>query len=1007
MLVSFSKPIVLPNARNNPQPLCAFRWLSETKSNNAQNEWHGIDTRRTESMAKITADPSTHSHSALKAAYLFWLGKFSVESAAKKGNHDKTNLINARKILDYYYHEKQNPKLLEDLVCDNSQALPAPNRGFVRLINLVLQPLEGTRAFTQRARHQRGNASKASNAEMIDALREASEIAAMMQKCHDDRLYSKLVPDVNSQRGLLNLWYKRCRFLAHLQNDQSWNPSQYDEKLSLSLGGARSSRGCITIIDQIVQDMEQSKSITLSPDASCYVFQFTARAAGRLPGGAEESLKLFEKLRKRKPAMLSDSIDDVKPICTSILSAFANEVEASVGNNSATSAILQRTFEWWDSMKQYDFMRDPFVYSSLMNVCSKAGDARKTKEILDEMLSQGVKVTTIHFNIALNACTFGSSVSVDEVEAILRQMVEMHQSGMNTKPDRITYTSVILAFLRSSSKDGIAKAEEMLESLENVENGRESLIDSQLYTEFLGGLLFRQERAHEPQEREALALKMENVFTRLCARGELDKNFRGPTIKDLNHCLKGWARSRSRTRTDRLVRLFNKWRQECHRKVDASTYRFMLLGLSSSFSPEMLHYGKFLIRQMEEDKIPLHIGVMNQYARLLARFGEDGEAESYIESREKMYSDKQSDVPPEENTYRYILEEYWKKGDVHRAHLLFQRLKALGHDRPDFRPSEKSYAAMIHAWTKSKDVRYLKNVEQLFAEVRSLFKPSSYIYAAYQIAWRNSGRQDAPIKVEAILNEMQQNYASGKNPNCRPSTFNFSHVINSWAQVGGKESAERAGAILEQLETLYDHSGALDPLRPTEACYQGVIKAWSTVTGGEAGKEALAILDRMTKRHLVSSLSPLPSATCYHLVMDAFRSDAGENCIEDLASIYERMKVDYRCGNQYAKPNAETYLTIFNHCSLATSTTTEAGELTSIALSDITATDELNKNIQLYASYISCLSMMFQHVATRSHLLQEAMNNFPDFVRDSEELQALLSDIQTDHAAVAQLTRCH
>ncbi len=314
MLVSFPKPVVLPYARNSIQSLCAFRWLSETKKSDTPTEWHGIDTRRTESMAKITADPSAHSHSALKAAYLFWLGKLSVEFAAKKGNHDKTHLINARKILDYYYYEKKNPKLLEDLVCDNSQNLPAPNRGFVRLINLVLQPLEGTRALTQRARYQRGNASKASNAEMIDALKEASEIAAMMQKCHDDRSYPKLVRDVNSQRGLLNLWYKRCRFLAHLQSDRSWNPGQYDDGLSIPLGGARTPRECITIIDQIVQDMEQSNSITLSPDASCYVFQFTARAAGRISGGAEECLRLFEKLKKRNPAMLTDSIDDMKDL---------------------------------------------------------------------------------------------------------------------------------------------------------------------------------------------------------------------------------------------------------------------------------------------------------------------------------------------------------------------------------------------------------------------------------------------------------------------------------------------------------------------------------------------------------------------------------------------------------------------------------------------------------------------------------------------------------------------
>lgn len=688
-LVSFPAPSRLQSHR-----FIGSRTLSEKSGNDATVEWHGIDTRRTESMAKTTADPSAHSHSALKAAYLFWLGKFSVEFAAKKGNHNKDHVKNARRILDYYFHEKNNPRLLEDLVCDSSQHIPAPNRGFVRLINLVLQPLEGTRALTQRARYHRGGATKATNAEMIEALKEASEVAAMMQKCHDDQSYRKLEPDVNSCRGLLNLWYKRCRFLAHLEIDRSWNPSQY-EKLSIPLGGALSARDCIARIDQIVQDMEKSNSTTLSPDASCYVFQFTARAAGRVPGGAEECLRLLETIRERNPTILAESPGDMKPICTSILLAFANEVETSVGKSRGTSATLERALDWWNSVKHHEFLKDPFVYSSLMNVCSKAGDSRKAKEILDEMVSQGVNVTTIHFNIALNACTFGASVSVDEVESILRRMVEMHQSGMNTKPDRITYTSVVLAFLRSSSKAGIAKAEEMLESLEKVEEGRESVLDAQLYTEFLGGLLFRQERAHEPQEREALALKMEAVFTRLCERGEVDKNFRGPSIRDLNHCLKAWARSRSNSRTDRLVRLFTKWRLEYQKKVDASTYRFMLLGLNASFTPDMLNYGKFLLHQMEEDNIPLHIGVMNQYARLLARFGEENEAENYIESREKMYSEGLSDVRPEENTYRYILEEYWKKGEVHRAQRLFKRLKALGRERSALRPSEKSYAVRL------------------------------------------------------------------------------------------------------------------------------------------------------------------------------------------------------------------------------------------------------------------------------------------------------------------------
>lgn len=665
--------------------------LSESNGGNDRGEWYGVDNRRMERMAKITADASAQSHYALKDAYRFWLGKFSVEFAAKKGRHDKGHLNHARKILNYYYHEKKDPKLLEDLVCDTSQNKTAPNMGFVRLINLLLQPLEGTRALMQRARYHRGNAVKATTAEMIEALTEASEVASMMQKCHDDESYRKLVPDLNSYRGLLNLWYKRCRFLAHVESDQSWNPNR-NEKLSIPLGGARSPRDCIERNDEIVESLENSKLKSLAPDVSCYIFQFTARAAGNIPGGAEECLVLLERIKTHKPKILTDSENDMKPICTSILMAFANEVEALMKEGRDTAAALQRASDWWDSMKPLSSLHDPFIYSSLMNVYSKAGDSWKTKEILDEMISRGVNVSTIHFNIALNACTVGASISVNEVESILRQMTEMHKSGFNTKPDRITYTSVILAFLRSSSKAGVAKAEEILESLERVEEGSESVLDSHLYSEFLAGLLFRQERAHEPQEREALALKMEEIFKRLCERGKVDKNFRGPRTRDLNLCLKAWARSRSASRIDRLVTLFERWRNGYLNSVDASTYRFMLLGLTSSFTPETLNYGKLLLRQMEEDGIPLHIGVMNQYARLLARFGEENESENYLESLERMYSDGLSKVRPQENTYRYILEEYWKKGEVHRAQRLFKRLKALGQERSDFRPSEKSYA---------------------------------------------------------------------------------------------------------------------------------------------------------------------------------------------------------------------------------------------------------------------------------------------------------------------------
>jgi len=96
---------------------------------------------------------------------------------------------------------------------------------------------------------------------------------------------------------------------------------------------------------------------------------------------------------------------------------------------------------------------------------------------------------------------------------------------------------------------------------------------------------------------------------------------------------------------------------------------------------------------------------------------------------------------------------------------------------------------MIHTWSQSQVEGYLDRVEELFQEIRGMTKPSSYSYAAYQIAWSRSGRLDAPMRVESLLNEMQKDFEEGRNPRCQPKAPNFSLVINTWASCSSQESA--------------------------------------------------------------------------------------------------------------------------------------------------------------------------------------------------------------------------
>lgn len=212
---------------------------------------------------------------------------------------------------------------------------------------------------------------------------------------------------------------------------------------------------------------------------------------------------------------------------------------------------------------------------------------------------------------------------------------------------------------------------------------------------------------------------------------------------------------------------------------------------------------------------------------------------------------------------------------------------------------------MIHAWANSGEDEALDRATKLFDEVKNTTHPSSYTYAAYQIAWSRSGRPDAAQRVEDILTDMQKEYSEHRDPKSRPGAPNFSIAINCWAKMG---AAERAEAMLTRMEELYRSSGHAH-IKPTADCYKAAIMAWAMSGEPEGGTRAIQLLDRMERAHAKNHTAPPPKRACYHFTMVAVGRSNDDSKARQCFDLLQRMK-EY----PHTRPIDATYVIVLRSC---------------------------------------------------------------------------------------------
>ena len=109
-------------------------------------------------------------------------------------------------------------------------------------------------------------------------------------------------------------------------------------------------------------------------------------------------------------------------------------------------------------------------YNAVIDSYVRRGNAVKAQAILEELIREKngyAKPTTRSFNAVLNAWSKSNSeLTVDDApqhaEALLKKMKQLSQAGYDTRPDAISYTSVITCYSRSRLADAADHAERLM-----------------------------------------------------------------------------------------------------------------------------------------------------------------------------------------------------------------------------------------------------------------------------------------------------------------------------------------------------------------------------------------------------------------------------------------------------------------------------------------------------------------------------------------------------------------
>jgi pentatricopeptide repeat protein len=365
-LVGFIKPI------DAPKPF-AERPPEQQRADLTVHEQMMRSTQRILSLKSLTPG----SVQELRVVLNYWTSSrpHAIAEAMDGGKHSILTQIDA--LLEWILSTKIDAESLYAILRTDECVSGA----LINMIEQHLMPFRGTHQSLKTLSDRRLRSNQNVD-ELKKALTNATKIMDIIETLFDDPAYPKLVPDAYACNMMLNLWVKRCWFLAE-NSDLSLD----DNFVNTALKGVKNVEECLEAMEECIA--------TLPPPGSsnATALYMAAWVNSNLPNRVEKLEAILQDAEENYPVPLNEVPYNV------LMHAYASNAQYKKEYATRAGTLLRHM---WSRGVECDVS----TYSSLLLALSNAGNPDRAIELLMQMEEQAERTNIFPNTICYNIGTF-------------------------------------------------------------------------------------------------------------------------------------------------------------------------------------------------------------------------------------------------------------------------------------------------------------------------------------------------------------------------------------------------------------------------------------------------------------------------------------------------------------------------------------------------------------------------------------------------------------------------
>ncbi|KAL0555077.1 hypothetical protein IC582_009010 [Cucumis melo] len=322
--------------------------------------------------------------------------------------------------------------------------------------------------------------------------------------------------------------------------------------------------------------------------------------------------------------------------------------------NCVIASNVKKAEGVFNKMKDLEFPMTPFPYNQML-ILYKRIDKRKIADVLLLMEKDNVKPSLFTYKVLIDAK--GLSNDISGMEQVFDSM---KAEGIEVDVD--TLSLLAEHYVSGGLKD---KAKAILKEIEEI-NSKGSRRPCRILLPLYG------------------KLQMEDDVRRVWKICE-----ENPRIEECMAAIIAWGKLRNVQEAEKVFdRVVKTWK-----KLSTRHYSTMMYVYGDN---KMLTKGKELVNQMAESGCPMDPLICDAVVKLYVEAGEVEKADSFLVKAAKKYRMKPLFI-----SYRTLMDHYAKRGDVHNAEKIFDKMIQSG-----YLPRFSHFGTLIQAYVNAKTPAY-------------------------------------------------------------------------------------------------------------------------------------------------------------------------------------------------------------------------------------------------------------------------------------------------------------